>query len=165
MRKSKLSLLVASSLLSFSVFAGDLTVVSFGGAYGAAQKKHMIDPYMKASGTKILFEDYSGGVAELKAQVESKNVKWDVLDIEYIDVERACSEGLLEVFPQDTLPKGDDGTAAKDDFVAAAIGNECAVGNIVWSIIFAHKNDLKTKPTKVADIFDIKKIPGKRAFR
>ncbi len=161
----KLGLFVASSLLALNTYAGELTVVSFGGAYGAAQKQHMIDPYMKESGTKILFEDYSGGVAELKAQVESKNVKWDVLDIEYIDVERACSEGMLEVFPQDTLPKGDDGTAAKDDFIPAAIANECAVGNIVWSIIFAHKNDLKTKPTTVADIFDTKKIPGKRAFR
>jgi putative spermidine/putrescine transport system substrate-binding protein len=165
MKNMKIGLIAASSLLSFSVFAGDLTVVSFGGAYGAAQKKYMIDPYVKATGTKILFEDYSGGVAELKAQVESGNVKWDVLDIEYIDVERACSEGMLEVFPQDRLPKGDDGTAGKDDFIPSAIANECAVGNIIWSVIFAHKNDIATKPTSVADIFDLKKIPGKRAFR
>jgi len=165
MKKLKLSVLIASSLLSMSLVAGELTVVSFGGAYGAAQKKHMIDPYTKETGTKILFEDYSGGIAELKAQVESKNVKWDVLDIEYIDVERACSEGMLEVFPQDRLPKGDNGTAGKDDFIPAALSSECAVGNIVWSVIFAHKNDLKTKPTTVADIFDTKKIPGKRAFR
>jgi putative spermidine/putrescine transport system substrate-binding protein len=165
MKKLKLSLLVASSLLSANLVAGELTVVSFGGAYGAAQQKHMIDPYVKATGTKILFEDYSGGVAELKAQVESKNVKWDVLDIEYIDVERACSEGMLEVFPQDRLPKGDGGEAAKDDFIPAAIANECAVGNIVWSVIFAHKNSIKTKPKTIADIFDTKKIAGKRAFR
>ena len=165
MKKLTLSLLVASSLLSANLIAGELTVVSFGGAYGAAQKKHMIDHYVKETGTKVLFEDYSGGVAELKAQVESKNVKWDVLDVEYIDVERACSEGLLEVFPHDKLPKGDDGKAAKDDFTAAALGNECAVGNIIWSVIFAHKNNIKTKPKTVADIFDTKKIPGKRAFR
>jgi len=119
----------------------------------------------KEAGIKVLFEDYSGGVAELKAQVESKNVKWDVLDIEYIDVERACSEGMLEVFPHDLLPKGDDGTAAKDDFIPEALANECTVGNIIWSVVFAHKNDIKTKPTKIADIFDLKKIPGKRAFR
>ncbi len=36
-----------------------------------AQKKSMIDPYVAAKGTNILFEDYSGGVAEMTAQVES----------------------------------------------------------------------------------------------
>lgn len=35
---------VISCLLATSLMAKDLTVVSFGGAYGAAQKKHMIDP-------------------------------------------------------------------------------------------------------------------------
>ena len=30
--------------------AETLTAVSFGGAYGAAQRKHMIDPYMAKSG-------------------------------------------------------------------------------------------------------------------
>ena len=55
-------LLMAAS--SYPATADDLTVVSFGGAYGAAQKTHMIDPYVKETGTNVLFEDYSGGVAE-----------------------------------------------------------------------------------------------------
>ena len=94
--------LVAVSLPSL---ADDLTVVSFGGAYGAAQKKSMIDTYVAAKGTNILFEDYSGGVAEMTAQVESGNIQWDVVDIEAVDLERACSEGLLEVIPRDILPR------------------------------------------------------------
>src|SRR5690554_740313 len=73
-----------------------LTVVSFGGAYGAAQKVHQIDPYVAKTGNKVLFENYTGGVAEIKAQVQAGKVQWDVVDIETIDLERACSEGLLE---------------------------------------------------------------------
>ena len=143
-----------------------LTVVSFGGAYGKSQKEHMLDPFSQQTGVKILFEDYSGGIAELKSQVNSNNVTWDVLDIEYIDVERACSEGLLEIIPKDILAPGDDGTPANKDFTAEAYsGSECAVGNIVWSVVFAYRNDLKNKPSKIADIFDTKKIPGKRALR
>ena len=144
--------------------ADKMTVVSFGGAYGATQKKHMIDPFVKQTGIKILFEDYSGGIAEIKAQVESNNVKWDVVDIEYIDVERACSEGYLEVLSKQTLAKGDNGVNAQDDFIANAI-HECAIGNIVWSTIFAHRATLKNHPTSIADVFDLSKIPGKRAFR
>lgn len=89
---------------------------------------------------------------------------WDVLDIEYIDLERACSEGMLERLPLNTLPKGDNGVVASKDFVPGAL-NECAVGNIIWSIIAAYKNDIKTKPISIADFFDTKKIPGKRAMR
>lgn len=40
-----------------------LTVVSWGGAYGEAQKKHVIEPYQKDTGVRVLFEDYTGGVA------------------------------------------------------------------------------------------------------
>lgn len=150
-----------------AVMAEQMTAVSFGGAYGAAQQKHMIDPYTAKTGNKILFENYSGGIAEIKAQVESGNILWDVVDIEVIDLERACSEGLLEIFPHDTLPAGDDGVAAKDDFAPQALSSECGVGNIVWTILFAYNNDtLKgDKPTKIEDLFNTKAFPGKRALR
>ena len=147
--------------------AQELTAVSFGGAYGAAQKKHMIDPYMEATGAKVLFEDYSGGIAEIKAQVEANNIQWDVVDIEVIDLERACSEGLLEVIPRDILPAGDDGVAAADDFYPEALANECGVGVIFWAIIYAYNTETigGGTPSTIADFFDTETYPGKRALR
>ena len=91
--KKHLSYLATAALIASPALAEDLTVTSFGGAYGAAQMEHMIQPYMDKSGTNILFEDYGGGVAEMKAQVEASNILWDVVDIEVIDLERACAEG------------------------------------------------------------------------
>ena len=147
--------------------ANDLTVVSFGGAYGAAQKEHMLDPYMAKTGKTLLFEDYSGGIAEMKAQVEAGNIQWDVVDIEVIDLERACSEGLLEVIPPSVIAPGDDGTPAVEDFFPEAIASECGVGNIFWTIIYAFNEETigDVKPTSIADFFDTAKIPGKRAMR
>lgn len=147
--------------------AEQFTAVSFGGAYGAAQQKHMLDPFMEKTGHKILFENYSGGIAELKAQVESGNILWDVVDVEVIDLERACSEGLLEIFPQDTLPPGDDGVAAKDDFIPQALANECGVGNIIWTILYAYNQDTIKggNPNSIDDFFNTSKFPGKRALR
>ena len=148
---SACTLAAAMSLTTFAATAEEtLTVVSWGGAYGAAQKNHMIDPFQKETGVKVLFEDYSGGVAEMKAQVESGKIQWDVVDLEVIDLERACSEGLLEVFPHDTLPDGVDGTPAAKDFIPEALSNECAVGNIVWSVVYAYNKDtclLYTSPS------------------
>ncbi|MDV7103642.1 ABC transporter substrate-binding protein [Vibrio sp. TH_r3] len=165
-RTTTIAMLLASAL-SANAVAEQLTAVSFGGSYGAAQQKYMIDPFVEETGHKILFEDYSGGIAELKAQVESGNVLWDVIDVEVIDLERACSEGLLEPFPMDTLPDGADGTPAMDDFNKEALANECGVGNIVWTVLFAY-NSATIKggePTSVMDLFDTEKFPGKRALR
>ncbi|WP_163130215.1 ABC transporter substrate-binding protein [Agarivorans sp. Alg241-V36] len=147
--------------------ADQLTAVSFGGAYGAAQQKHMLDPFMKETGHKILFENYSGGIAEIKAQVESGNILWDVIDVEVIDLERACSEGLLEVIDHDSLPPGDDGVPAAEDFSEAALANECGVGNIVWTVLYAYSNDTIKggQPSSIADFFDTNTYPGKRALR
>ena len=144
-----------------------LTVVSFGGAYGAAQQKHQIDPYMKATGNKVLFESYTGGVAEIKAQVEAGNIQWDVVDIETIDLERACAEGLLEIIPRDILEAAPDGTPAEKDFIPDALSNECGVGEIVWSTVYAYNHDTLTgdKPSSIQDFFDLQKFPGKRALR
>ncbi|MGL1834455.1 ABC transporter substrate-binding protein [Rhodocyclaceae bacterium SMB388] len=144
-----------------------LTVVSFGGAYGAAQKRHMVDPFMEKTGHRILFEDYSGGIAELKAQVESGNIQWDVVDIEVIDLERACAEGLLEVIPRDVLPPGDDGTPAMEDFMEGALDNECGVGVIFWTTLYAINTETigPNKPSTIEDLFDTQKFPGKRALR
>ncbi|MGB6105807.1 MAG: ABC transporter substrate-binding protein [Pusillimonas sp.] len=144
-----------------------LTVVSFGGAYGAAQKVHQIDPYVAKTGNKVLFENYTGGVAEIKAQVEAGKIQWDVVDIETIDLERACAEGLLEVIPRDILLPGDDGTPAEQDFIPAALENECGVGEIVWSTVYAYNNKTigDKAPSTIQDLFDLEKFPGKRALR
>ncbi|MBT8455290.1 MAG: ABC transporter substrate-binding protein [Alphaproteobacteria bacterium] len=162
------SILLASALAfgAHGVAAQDLTVTSFGGAYGAAQQKHMIDPYVAQSGANILFEDYGGGVAEMKAQSESGNIQWDVVDIEVIDLERACSEGYVAVIDHSMLPPGDDGTPASEDFIPEAL-HECGVGNIVWSIIFAHANDAYPGggPKTIADFFNTDAFPGKRGLR
>lgn len=144
-----------------------LTVVSFGGAYGAVQQKHQIDPFVKETGVKVLFESYTGGVAEIKAQVEAGQIQWDVVDIEMIDLERACAEGLLEIMPRDILLPGADGTPAEEDFLPAALENECGIGEVVWSTIFAYNKDTvgDNTPTTVGDLFDLEKFPGKRALR
>ena len=146
--------------------AQDLTVVSWGGAYTNSQLKAYHEPYEKEKGIKIASADYNGGLAEVKAQVESGNVTWDIVDVELSDAVRGCDEGLLEVLPIDELPPGDDGVAAQDDFIPGTL-HECAVANIVWSTVYAYD---KTKfpdggPKTIADFFDTEKFPGKRGMR
>jgi putative spermidine/putrescine transport system substrate-binding protein len=143
-----------------------LVVVSWGGAYTKSQIEAYHKPFTAKTGAKINSIDYNGGIAEIKTQVEAKNVTWDVVDMELADAQRACDEGLLEKIDAGVLPAAPDGTPAVQDFMANGI-TPCAVTTIVFSHIVAY-DDTKfeaKKPTKLADFFDVKTFPGKRGLR
>ncbi len=163
---AQLPLAVAVAAASTGVSAESLTVVSWGGAYTESQVEAYHKPYTAETGTKIISENYSGGVAEIKAQVEAGNVTWDVIDLEKADVIRACDEGLLvEIDPAD-LPDGDDGASAVDDFVPGGL-EDCGVANIVWAKIVAYDESQFSgnKPSKMVDFFNTKDFPGKRGLK
>ncbi len=135
-----------------------LTVVNFGGANGNAQKKAYVEPFEKATGTKIVGVEYNGEQAKIKAMVETKKVSWDLVEVESPDAARGCDEGLFEKMDWSKLGN-------KADFQPAAV-QECAVGIFVWSTVMAYNGDkLKTGPKTWADFWDTKKIPGKRGMR
>ena len=72
-----------------------MTMVSWGGAYGRATDQALLQPFSADTGVRMSMEDYDGGLAEIRAQVETGNVHWDVVDLESSDVTRGCDEGLL----------------------------------------------------------------------
>ena len=159
---SALGLWAATSALA----ADSLTVVSWGGAYTKSQVEAYHKPFTAKTGTKILSENYNGGLAEIKAQVEAGSVNWDLVDLELADVVRGCDEGLLEPLNLEALPASPDGKPARDDFIAGTL-HECGVATIIWSTIYAY-DDTKfsgAKPTGIADFFDTGTFPGKRGMR
>ncbi len=159
--------IVAAMAIS-TASAADLTVVSWGGAYTRSQVEAYHIPYTAKTGTRIVSADYNGGIAEIKSQVESGNVSWDIVDVELSDAIRACDEGLALELDHSTLPAGSDGTAAKQDFLPQAL-QDCAVANIVWATVFAYDDRQfaagAPRPTTMVDFFDTKKFPGKRGMR
>ena len=165
MKLSKI--LLASTALAVTAgvaTAGELTVVSWGGAYTVSQVEAYHKPWIAATGNTILSEDYSGGLAEVKSQVEAGNVTWDLVDVELSDAVRGCDEGLLEEIDPSILPAAPDGTAAMDDFIDGAL-TECAVANIVWSTIFAYDSSMTTGVDSIDDFFNLADFPGKRGMR
>lgn len=155
----KTTLAAAALLAALPALAqSQLTVVNFGGANGAAQKKAYVEPFEKTTGTKVVTVEYNGEQAKIKAMVEAKKVTWDVVEVESPDVARGCDEGLFE--KMDWAKVGN-----KADFQPAAV-TECGVGAFVWSTVMAYNGDkLKDGPKSWADFWDTKKFPGKRAMR
>lgn len=145
---------------------GKLTVVSWGGAYTKSQVEAYHKPFTAQTGTPVTNVDYNGGIAEVKAQVESGNVAWDVVDMEVGDALRACDEGLLEPLDPAAFPAAPDGTKAADDFYPGAL-TDCWATSIIFSTVIAYDSSKigGTKPASVNDFFDLQKFPGKRGLR
>lgn len=168
----KLTTFAVAGLVTYGLALGgpaaadSITVVSWGGAYTQSQIKAYHKPWEKMTGNKVNSEDYNGGLAEIKAQVEAGNVTWDLVDLELRDVVRGCDEGLLERIDPSILAPAPDGTPAVEDFIEGAL-HECAVGTIVWSTVITYDATKfpGEKPKTIGDFFDTKKFPGRRALR
>lgn len=143
-----------------------ITIVSWGGSYGRAVDEGAIIPFAEATGIPVNVEDYNGGLAEIRAQVDIGNIYWDVVSLEISDAVRACDEGLLEPIDIDALPPGHDGTPAAEDFVPEA-RTRCGAGFLYASTVYAYNEDYipGEKPATMADFFDLEKFPGRRGMR
>ena len=139
----------------------DLTFVDWGGDLARAHMQAWVLPWEKANDKQARLEYYSGGIAEIEEQVDTTNVRWDVVDMEYSDLIRACDNGLLEKVDHSSLPD------ASDDFMEGALANECGVGVYVWSTVFAYDMSLFSAdpPDTIADFFDVASYPGGRGLR
>ncbi|WP_171181987.1 extracellular solute-binding protein [Ruegeria sp. HKCCD8929] len=144
----------------------EITFVSWTGPYMRSQMLGFVRPYEEQNSVRVHVEHYDGGISEIRDQVESANVVWDVVDLTQADSLRACNEGLLENLSGIGLPSGKDGTAAADDFVEGAL-NDCGVGVIQWSTAFGYSKSTfgASPPSTIADFFDTGTYPGPRAIR
>lgn len=144
----------------------EITFTSWTGPYMRSQMLGFVRPYEDETGNRVHVEHYNGGISEIRDQVESANVVWDVVDLTQADSLRACNEGLLENLEDITLPDGADGTGFREDFVEGAL-NPCGVGVIVWATAFAFDNQAfaENPPTAIEHFFDTETYPGPRAIR
>ncbi len=143
----------------------DVTVVSWGGAYTMSQQKAYADTW---DGGTANFINYNGGLGEVRTQVESGNIQWDIVDVLASDARVGCDEGLFEELPRDVFLPAPDGTSMDDD-IMVAVPNDCVVPQIFWSYVpFYKKGTFQSKgrkaPKTMADFFDVENFPGKRGI-
>ena len=132
----------------------------------ACRQEGAIIPFTETTGIPVNVEDYNGGLAEIRAQVDIGSIHWDVVSLEIADAVRGCDEGLLEPIDIDALPPGHDGTPAAEDFVPES-QTRCGAGFLYASTVYAYneENIPGEKPATMADFFDLEKFPGRRGMR
>ena len=146
--------------------AADVTVVSWGGAYTASQQKAYGTPWEEKTGKKIHWENYNGGLGEVRTQVESGTVTWDIVDVLPHEARVGCDEGLFEEIPEEYLVKTADGKSLDEDMMVPR-PNKCVAPQIWWSYMMFYDEPAwagKQAPASIADFFNVSDFPGKRGI-
>ena len=136
--------MTASAVMAMIGFVGqavaEVTVVSWGGAYTMSQQKAYADTFSDSAvvGGKVKFINYNGGLGEIRTQVESGTITWDIADVLPHEARVGCDEGLFEELPRDVFAKAPDGTSMDDD-IMVPVPNDCVVPQIFWSYMPFYK--------------------------
>ena len=154
------------ALAALATAAETITVASWGGSYAQACVEGYHKAFTAETGIEIKLDDYNGGLAEVRAQVDAGAVYWDVVDVDLSDGVRGCDEGLFKVLDPDILPPGADGSTPADDYYPGAI-TECGANILYYATIYAYNanNIPGEKPNTMQDFFDLERFPGRRGMR
>jgi putative spermidine/putrescine transport system substrate-binding protein len=132
-----------------------LTFASYGGVYQQAQRSAWLEPYSKLTGVTFTESEDSAN-ATIKAQVESGQVTWDVVDVGN-DFGLDANKDVLEPLDPATIHK---------DQILPGFAGPYRVADITYGVVLAYRTDLTNGqvPQGWADFFDLKKFPGKRGM-
>ncbi len=161
--KTTLKLTLLASVVAATSAAQAVNIVSWGGAYTASQQKAYQETYKDPD--SINFINYNGGLGEVRTQVESGNVTWDIVDVLPDQARTGCDEGLFEELDRSIFTPAADGTSMDDD-ILVEVPNDCVVPQIFWSYVPFYEEGTFSgaQPTTIADFFNVKKFPGKRGI-
>jgi putative spermidine/putrescine transport system substrate-binding protein len=159
LRNVRFALVVAALTLPLHCAAADeLTVISFGRADQAALRKAYFGPFQAQTGIEVRSLSYEGETDELDQMVKAGSPEWDVVQVESRTLELGCQQGLFEKLDRRKIGK-------PGDFIPGAL-SECGVGIFTWSMALAYDSaQLKSAPATWADLWDLRKYPGKRGLR
>ena len=136
---------------------GTITIASWGGAYQDAQRKAWFEPTAEALGITIK-EDTTSGIADVRAQVMSGSVTWDLVQQGMNTCILLEKEGLLDPIGLADM----DVSGVPDD-----VKSEFYIGNLVYGTVLGWRSGAwgdKT-PSGWADMYDFDNFPGPRSMR
>ncbi len=161
------SVMLAVGIAAFATFVTDsvsaepITVVSWGGSYGAAQDAALFNDASKNTGIAINRES-GASMSKACLQVESGSVSWDLVVTGSGGAAAAAEKGCLE--------KIDYSVVDVSDFYPNLYTDYC-VGSDVFATVMAWNTDKYGEPGSPgapkswADFWDVEKFPGTRAYR
>jgi putative spermidine/putrescine transport system substrate-binding protein len=138
--------------------ANELVFVGFGGTYQEGQTKALFEPFEKETGIKVV-QTTGVDLAKLQAQVQAKNVEWDLISLPDRLRYTAVRDGLLQKLDYKII----DATDIMPELVT-----DNAVGAVTIPMLLTYSTKAYPTPDKAPktwqDFWDVTKIPGPRGM-
>jgi putative spermidine/putrescine transport system substrate-binding protein len=136
--------------------ANELVFVGFGGTYQDGQTKALFEPFEKETGIKVV-QTTGVDLAKLQAQVQTKNVAWDLISLPDRQRYTAVRQGLLQKLNYSAIDTKD---------VVAGLVTEYSVGAVTIPMQLTYSTKAYPSPQSAPqtwqDFWDPKKVQGAR---
>ncbi len=129
-----------------------LAVATGGGAFAQAYEQVVLKPF--AAETGITVKD-----------VPDEATSGDVLLLDGAELARRCAAGDLISLELSELNPTATAAPLPDDYIEGAL-KPCGIAAVAWSTLFVYDpaKFAKRAPRTLADVFDVRRYPGKRAL-
>lgn len=138
--------------------ANELVFCGFGGTYQDGQTKALFEPFEKETGIKVV-QTTGVDLAKLQAQVQSKNVEWDLISLPDRLRYTAVRQNLLQKLKYDIINTQDIMPELITDH---AVGGVTIPMTLTYSIKAYPTADKQPKTWQ--DFWDANKVPGPRGL-
>jgi putative spermidine/putrescine transport system substrate-binding protein len=131
---------------------------SWGGSYQDAQKQAFCDPFAAMTGATVI-QDGPVNYGKLRTMLESGKPTWDVVDVTIDFLLSGAVDNLFEKIDTSVVDVGR---------INPIYLHSDGVGDIVWSYNLCYSTTTykeSNRPRNWADLFDLKKFPGRRMLR
>ena len=132
-------------------------VCTWGGLYQKAHEAAFARPFEKETGATIRYVTQPSS-AKIKAQVESGNIEWDVVDTQGHQFYRGVRENLFEPLDYRVIDKTN---------IHPGVVHSHGIGAIFYAMVIGYSLKTYTRenhPRTWVDFYDLKKYPGRRSL-
>ena len=139
-----------------------LKIISWGGAYQISQERAYFKPFNQSTAIEITTHVHKNDGKGVIVALEN-NPAWDIADLTSKDEQEACKKGLIKPLDIGKILAEDD--VGQEDLLPGAIA-KCGIGSVAWSsVLVSNRRKFRNRqPKSVADFFNLKRFPGKRAL-
>jgi putative spermidine/putrescine transport system substrate-binding protein len=136
--------------------SGQVRVCNPGGAIGDAERVGIYEPFTKLTGIEVI-EQSGSTVSKIKAQVDSKNIEWDVAT--------TGRSNLMALLAQGDYAEEIDYSYIDAPGLADRYRQKYSVTYFLLATVMAYRTDaFDTKPAGWADFWNAEAFPGPRNY-
>ena len=148
-----IAVLLAGTAIAQAARAEELTVATGGGLIADAERAAFFVPTAKALGVTFK-EETIQNLRDIRVQVQSNAVTWDLAQLGLDECQLAAKEGLLEKI---------DRSIVSTDGIEAAADMDYCIPAYYYSTVLAWNTATGQPMNSWADFFDAEKFPGARS--